>query len=92
MPSNGATTVVLILAAVFLGLWLRPLGHAWWALFVTLALAFLQGFSTQSPPGILSLRMEEIAIGAVIGVAVTCSSGRCGPPTSCDDGSLTHWR
>ncbi|WP_165371475.1 FUSC family protein [Pseudolysobacter antarcticus] len=69
--SHDTTTVVLILVAVFLGLWLRPLGYAWWALFVTLALALLQGFVGASTASILGLRMEEILIGAVIGVAAS---------------------
>jgi uncharacterized membrane protein YccC len=59
----------LILGAVFLGVWLRPLGYAWWALFVTLALALLQGFAGSSVPDILWPRLEEIVIGACIGVA-----------------------
>ncbi|MEO8999318.1 MAG: FUSC family protein [Rhodanobacter sp.] len=67
--SHDITTVVLILAAVFLGVWLRPLGYAWWALFATLALALLQGFSGASAPYILLPRLEEIVIGAIIGVA-----------------------
>ena len=67
--SHDATTVALILGAVFLGVWLRPLGYAWWALFVTLALALLQGFSGAPAPAILWPRLEEIVIGACIGVA-----------------------
>jgi uncharacterized membrane protein YccC len=67
--SHDMTTVVLILAAIFLGVWLRPLGYAWWALFVTLALALLQGFAGASVPPILWPRLEEIVIGAIIGVA-----------------------
>lgn len=66
--SHDATTAALILAAVFLGVWLRPLGYAWWALFATLALALLQGFAGASAPRILWPRLEEIVIGAIIGV------------------------
>lgn len=66
--NHDATTAALILAAVFLGLWLRPLSYAWWALFVTIALALLQGFSGSTAQGILWPRLEEIVIGAVIGV------------------------
>lgn len=66
--SHDATTVVLILAAVFCGVWLRPLGYAWWALFVTLALSLLQGFEGSSAQDILWPRLEEIVIGAVIAV------------------------
>lgn len=66
---HDATTVGSILAAVFLGVWLRPLGYAWWALFVTLALALLQGFEGASMEAILWPRVLGIAVGALIGVA-----------------------
>ena len=66
--TGDPATAVLILAAVFLGLWLRPLGYAWWALFVTIALALLQDFAGAAQP-MLGLRLEEIVIGAIIGVA-----------------------
>lgn len=67
---HGATAVALILMSVFLGICLRPLNYAWWALFVTIALALLQGFGGSPAPNILRLRLEEIIIGALIGVAV----------------------
>jgi len=67
--ANPTTTGVLILVALFFGVWLRPLGYAWWALFVTLALALLQGFEPQPPSTLLWLRLEEIVIGAAIGLA-----------------------
>jgi len=67
--SHDTTTALLILAAIFFGVWLRPLGYAWWALFVTLALALLQGFAGSSAPLVLWPRLEEIVIGAIIGVA-----------------------
>jgi uncharacterized membrane protein YccC len=69
LGSHDAATVALILVAVFLGLWLRPLGYAWWALFVTLALALLQGFTGAGAQAILWPRLEEIVIGAAIGIA-----------------------
>jgi uncharacterized membrane protein YccC len=66
---HDTTSVVLILIAIFFGVWLRPLGYAWWALFVTLALALLQGFAGSSASQILGSRLEEIVLGALIGVA-----------------------
>jgi hypothetical protein len=69
LGTHDATSVVLMLAAVFLGTWLRPFGYAWWALFVTLALALLQGFTGLPMQDILWSRLEEIVIGAAIGVA-----------------------
>ncbi|MEO7017168.1 MAG: FUSC family protein [Leifsonia sp.] len=68
LGGHDTATVVLILVAVFLGIWLRPLGYAWWALFVTIALALLQGYAGTSAPLILWPRLEEIVIGAVIGI------------------------
>lgn len=62
-------TAALILTALFLGVWLRPFGYAWWALFVTVALALLQGFDGGEPGGLLWQRMEEIILGALIGIA-----------------------
>ena len=67
--ASPTSTGVWSLAALFFGVWLRPLGYAWWALFVTLALALLQGFEPQPPDLLLWLRLEEILIGAVIGLA-----------------------
>jgi uncharacterized membrane protein YccC len=69
LHAAASVTVALILLAVFLGLWLRPLSYAWWALFVTLALALLQNFSGAQNGLILLPRLEQIVIGAVIGVA-----------------------
>lgn len=66
---DGRATVILILAAVFLGMWLRPLGYGWWALFVTLALALLQDFAGVPAARILWPRLAEIVVGAIIGVA-----------------------
>lgn len=67
--AHTASTVALVLCAVFLGVWLRPLGYAWWALFVTIALALLQGFDSAPVSALLWPRLEEIVIGAIIGVA-----------------------
>lgn len=60
----------LILAAVFLGTWLRPLNYAWWALFATLALALLQNYAGLPAGSDMLLRLAAIATGAGIGVAV----------------------
>lgn len=62
--------VVLMFAAVFLGVWLRPISYVWWALFVTVVLALLQDFVGVPASHLLWSRLAEIAIGAVIGVAV----------------------
>ena len=66
---GGTPTAALILASVFLGVWLRPAGYGWWALFVTLALALLQSFQPAAAQPLLWQRLLEIAIGAAIGLA-----------------------
>ncbi|PRC92499.1 FUSC family protein [Solimicrobium silvestre] len=66
---NHQIVVALILGALFLGIWLRPMGYGWWALFVTLTLALLQELAGTSALRILWPRLEEICIGAVIAVA-----------------------
>ena len=66
---GGAPTAALILASVFLGVWLRPAGYGWWALFVTLALALLQTFQPAAAQPLLWQRLLEIVIGAAIGLA-----------------------
>ena len=68
---QGAPAAALILGCVFLGVWLRPLGYGWWALFVTLALALLQGLQPQGAQhlALLAQRLVGIGIGAVLGVA-----------------------
>jgi hypothetical protein len=67
---HGATAATLILACVFLGVWLRPLGYGWWALFVTLALALLQALQAPEPQSLAFVwqRLMEIAIGALLGL------------------------
>lgn len=69
LGGHDTATVAAMLFAVFLGIWLRPFGYAWWALFVTLALAMLQAFVGESAQLVLLPRLEAIVIGAVIGVA-----------------------
>ncbi len=70
LGGHDAGTVALMLAALFMGLWLRPMGYGWWALFITLTLALLQGFEgASSAQALLGQRLLEILIGAVIGVA-----------------------
>jgi len=66
---DGRITGALILTALFIGVWLRPFAYAWWALFVTVALALLQGFDGGTPAAMLWQRMGEIVLGALIGVS-----------------------
>ncbi len=71
-PTVG--TIALLIAIVFVGLFAREFAYLWWALFFTLALAILQGFSG-GPGGtaggfLLGERLEEILIGSVLALLV----------------------
>ena len=69
VPLSGPWAAALVLASVFLGVWLRPVGYGWWALFVTLALALLQTLQPTATQPLLWQRLTEILIGAAIGLA-----------------------
>ncbi|WP_426662973.1 FUSC family protein [Rhodanobacter aciditrophus] len=68
--THGSAAAALILLAVFLGTWLRPLNYAWWALFATVALALLQNYAGLPAATEMTLRLAAILAGAAIGVAV----------------------
>ena len=78
VPTIGGpnvVTVVLLLAALFVAVLLRPFGYLWWALFFTVALTLLQGLagSTASERRfgpLLGERLEEIMLGTVLALAV----------------------
>jgi hypothetical protein len=69
VTSHSGVGATAALTALFLGIWLRPLGYAWWALCITVALALLQGLAPLDSLSLLATRLLAIAIGAVIGVA-----------------------
>ncbi|MEW9572443.1 FUSC family protein [Rhodanobacter sp. Si-c] len=68
-PAGAHGSAALILLALFLGTWLRQLNYAWWALFVTVALALLQNYAGLPAASAMTLRLAAIAAGAAIGVA-----------------------
>jgi len=65
---GGPLAMGTMLASVFVGVWLRPWGYGWWALFVTLALALLQTLQPAAAPLLLWQRLFEIVIGAALGL------------------------
>jgi len=67
--AHDSAAVALILGALFIAVWLRPIGYAWWALFVTLIVALLQDYLGAPSESALLLRLVGIASGAVLGVA-----------------------
>jgi uncharacterized membrane protein YccC len=71
-PSAGA--IALLLGAVFFAVLLRRFGYIWWTLFITLALALLQGFTPAADGAdgvfLLTERLEEIVLGTAIALVV----------------------
>ncbi|MEO6115890.1 MAG: FUSC family protein [Pseudolysinimonas sp.] len=65
-------TVIVLLAIVFVAVFLRPFAYLWWALFFTLALTLLQSFasSTAAVGPLLGERLEEILLGTALALLV----------------------
>lgn len=62
--------VVAILATLSVASWLRNFGYAYWAGAVTASLAFMYGYLGETKTSLLQTRLEEIAIGAALAIAV----------------------
>jgi len=76
LPTLGGPnlpTVIVLLAIVFVAVFLRPFGYLWWALFFTLALTLLQSFGAPSKAAVgplLGERLEEILLGTALALLV----------------------
>jgi hypothetical protein len=66
-----ACDAAIIFALLFIGLWLRQINYAWWAVCVTVIFALLQGPQDQATLPLLGMRIVCIFIGALCGVAAT---------------------
>ncbi|MFD8720544.1 FUSC family protein [Streptomyces sp. NPDC059629] len=66
---TGHTAVALMFTVLTIALWLRPLNYAYWAAGMTCALSLLLGYFGQSAAILLPIRLEGIAVGAVLSVA-----------------------
>jgi hypothetical protein len=76
LPTIGGPnlpTVILLLAVVFVAVFLRPFGYLWWALFFTLALTLLQGLGGRAETAagpLLGERLEEILLGTALALLI----------------------
>lgn len=70
-PPNDATSVVIIFAVLGFAIWLRQTSYVYWAGSVTAVLSLLYGYFGESAPSLLRTRLEEIAIGAALGIAAS---------------------
>jgi uncharacterized membrane protein YgaE (UPF0421/DUF939 family) len=68
---RDARSVVLIFVVLAVGSWLRSLSYAYWAGCVTAVLSLLQGYFGETRTSLLLTRLEEILLGAAIGVLVS---------------------
>jgi len=70
VSGNRTASLVLIFVCVFCSLYFMKVAYGLMTFWITTMLALLYGLRGQFSYGLLLLRMEETAIGAVIGVAV----------------------
>lgn len=70
-PANDVRSIVIIFAVLGIAIWLRQASYTYWAGCVTAMLSLLYGYFGESAPSLLRTRLEEIAIGAVIGIAAS---------------------
>jgi len=68
---HDARSVVLIFVVLAVANWLRSLSYAYWAGCVTAVLSLLQGYFGETSTSLLLTRLEEILVGAAIGVLVS---------------------
>jgi hypothetical protein len=71
LAPGDVTTVVVIFIVLGLASWLRSLSYAYWAAGITSVLALLYGYFGESGTHVLAQRLEGIAVGALIAVAVS---------------------
>ena len=69
IPAGNHWSVAAIFAVLAVALWVRPLSYAYWAAGITAALALLYGYFGEHGAQLLGDRLEEIVVGAVIGIA-----------------------
>jgi uncharacterized membrane protein YgaE (UPF0421/DUF939 family) len=70
VSGNRTASLVLIFVCLFCSLYFMKVAYSLMTFFITTMLALLYGLRGQFSYGLLLLRMEETAIGAVIGVTV----------------------
>jgi hypothetical protein len=70
-PPDDAVSVVIIFAVLGVAIWLRQFSYAYWAGCVTAVLSLLYGYFGENAAPLLRTRLEEIAIGAAVGIAAS---------------------
>jgi hypothetical protein len=70
-PADDVRSIVIIFAVLGIAIWLRQASYTYWAGCVTAMLSLLYGYFGESAPPLLHTRLEEIALGAVIGIAAS---------------------
>jgi hypothetical protein len=68
---HADASVAVMFAALAIATWLREFSYVWWAACVTAVLSLLYGWFGQSVGGLLDTRLEGIALGAALGIAVS---------------------
>ncbi|HEU5332967.1 MAG TPA: FUSC family protein [Actinocrinis sp.] len=68
--THDSTSIVVILVVLSVANWLRGFGYGYWAGCVTAVLSLLYGYFGETGTRMLRMRLEEILLGAAIGIVV----------------------
>lgn len=68
-PMHGLSAIALIFSILTIATLLRPLNYAYWAGGMTAALSILYALSGRNAAAVLQVRVEGIAVGALVGSA-----------------------
>ena len=70
LPPHDNTAIVIILAVLVIGLWLRSISYAVWAGCVTSVLSLLQGYFGEANVSLIGERLLQIVLGGALAVAI----------------------
>jgi uncharacterized membrane protein YccC len=70
LPARDDTAIVIILAVLVVGGWLRTISYAYWAGCVTSVISLMQGYFGESHVGLIGERLLHIALGGALAVAI----------------------
>ena len=70
LPPRDDIAIVVILAVLAIGLWLRTISYVYWAGCVTSVLSLLQGYFGEGHIGLIGERLLQIVLGGALAVVI----------------------
>jgi fusaric acid resistance family protein len=68
---HDPTSIAVIMVVLAVANWLRVFNYGYWAACVTAVLSLLYGYFGETGTRLLTMRLEEILLGAALGIAVS---------------------